>query len=413
MQLDDDATPGAELQLICDDHGLAVIGPDAEVELFLRSQNLASRDLGLERLRPALAAGSGAAEAASLVAENSGRWVKLTKESAEAVKSYGLRQTKDGVSTGVIKGKKGQIKGFVEFAKTPGAALTNPAVLSGAAGILTQLAMQQAMDEITDYLAAIEEKVDDILRGQKDAVLAPMIGVGLMVDEAMIVRDARGGVDEVTWSKVQAAPTVIAQTQAHALRKLDALAEKLERQRKVPDLADAAREVDEQAREWVAVLARTFQLQDALGVLELDRVLATQPDELDAHRHGLTAARQCRLSLIEQTTRRLVARMDAAAQRANARVLLHPAKAPAVVAASNTVAQAIDAFQDRLGIDSGRSELDARSWLDAAKDVRDRSLETGSDGVVVARRLGLEARDRARQVAGQVSVRVAERRRDS
>ncbi len=31
--------------------------------------------------------------------------------------------------------------------------------------------------EITDYLEAIDKKVDDVLRAQKDAVLADMIGV--------------------------------------------------------------------------------------------------------------------------------------------------------------------------------------------------------------------------------------------
>ena len=48
--------------------------------------------------------------------------------------------------------------------------------------------MQQAMEEITDYLAAIDEKVDDILRAQKDAVLSRMVGVGFELDEAMFLR---------------------------------------------------------------------------------------------------------------------------------------------------------------------------------------------------------------------------------
>jgi len=34
----------------------------------------------------------------------------------------------------------------------------------------------------------------------------------------------------------------------------------------------------------LAVLARTFQLQDGVAVLELDRVLDASPDELDNHR---------------------------------------------------------------------------------------------------------------------------------
>lgn len=43
-----------------------------------------------------------------------------------------------------------------------------------------------------------------------------------------------------------------------------------------------------------AVLARCFQLQEGLAVLEFDRVLDAEPDELDRHRLGLQVARQKR-----------------------------------------------------------------------------------------------------------------------
>ena len=158
---------------------------------------------------------------------------------------------------------------------------------------MAQLAMQQTMDEITDYLATIDEKLDDVLRAQKDAVLADMIGVDLVIEEAMTIREQVGRVSEVTWSKVQATSTTIARTQAYALRQLDALAEKLERKTKIGDLAEAAKEAEAKVQEWLAVLARCFQLQDAIAVLELDRVLDAAPDELDRHRLALrTAARQ-------------------------------------------------------------------------------------------------------------------------
>ena len=59
---------------------------------------------------------------------------------------------------------------------------------------MAQLAMQHAMDEITDYLATIDEKVDDVLRAQSDAVRADMIGVDLIIEEAMTVREHVGRV---------------------------------------------------------------------------------------------------------------------------------------------------------------------------------------------------------------------------
>ena len=400
---------GNEIQLISDGDGLAVIGNPTAVERFLVSEGLPSKDLGLQRLGPVLSAGAAAAQAGSEIAANSGRWVQLTKESAQIVHKYGLMPSKTpGVSHAMV-GQPGSIKSWLQIAKGPGSIAGNPALLAGAAGIMAQLAMRQTMNEITDYLATIDEKVDDVLRAQKDAVLARMIGVGFVIEEAMTIREARGRVDEVTWSKVQGAPATIAETQAYALRQLDALAEKLERKTTIGDLAKAAREAESKGQEWLAVLARCFQLQDAVAVLELDRVLDASPGELDGHRLGLKAARENRLDLISRCTERLMARMDAAAGTANTKVLLHPMDSPAVVQSSNHVSIAIVDFHGRLGIERARESSEARRWADAAAEARDKVLETGAEGVDAARRLGDETLDRARSVTGKLSSRIAER----
>ncbi|MEJ8645604.1 hypothetical protein WKI68_39120 [Streptomyces sp. MS1.HAVA.3] len=401
-----------EIQLISDGDGLAVIGNAPDVERFLVSEGLSSKDLGLQRLKSVAGTGAAVVQAGSEFAADSGRWVKLTQESAQLVKKYGLRESsKTGLSTGVVRGHKGQIRGFVAFTKGPRSLLTSPAILAGAGKIMAQVAMQQTMDEITDYLATIDEKVDDVLRAQKDAVLARMIGVGFVIEEAMTIRETRGRVDEVTWSKVQAAPATIADTQAYVLCQLDALAEKMERKTKIGDLATTAQEAESIVREWLAVLARCFQLQDAIAVLELDRVLDASPEELNGHRLGLKTARQSRLEHISRSTERLVARMNEAAGRANSKVLLHPTKSPAVVQSSNHVATGVHDFHGRLGIESGRQSSEARRWVDAAAEARDKALETGAKGVDAARSLGNETLDRASSVKGRLSSEIAERAR--
>ena len=404
-----------DIQLISDGDGLAVIGDPAAVERFLVSEGLPSKDLGLPRLGAVLSTGAAAAQAGSEIAANSGRWVMLTEQSAQALKKYPLMKgSRPGVSRAVLT-ENGKTKELLELARTPGsfltnpALLTNPAFLAGAAGLMAQLAMQQTMDEITDYLAVIDEKVDDVLRAQKDAVLADMIGAGFVIEEAMTVREQVGRVSEVTWSKVQATSMTIARTQAYALRQLDALAEKMEHKTKVGDLAKASKDAEFTVREWLAVLARCFQLHDAIAVLELDRVLDASPDELDRHRLALRAARQNRMELISRSTERLMARVDAAAGTANTKVLLHPAASPAVVHSGNHVAIAVVDFHGRLGIERGRQSLDARRWVDAAAEARDKMLETGAGGVNAARRLGNETLDRARSVTGKPSSGNAER----
>jgi len=401
-----------EIQLISDGDGLAVIGNATDVERFLVFEGLPSKELGLQRLKSVFGTGAVVARAGSEIAGESARWVKLTPKSAQLVKKYGLRESsKTGLSTGVVKGQKGQIRGFVEFAQSPRSLLTNPAILAGAAGIMAQVAMQQTMDEITDYLARIEEKVDDVLRAQKDAVVARMIGVGFVIEETMTIREKRRRVDEVTWSKVQGAPATIADTQAYALCQLDAIAGKMERKANIADLATMAKEAESMVREWLAVLARCFQLQDAIAVLELDRVLDASPEELDGHRLGLKAARQHRLEHIARSTERLVTRMDAAAGRANANVLLHPTKSPAVVQSSNHVAAGVHDFHGRLGIESGHQSSEARRWVEAATEARDKAFETGTKGVDAARSLGNETLDLAGSVKGRISSGIAERAR--
>ena len=401
-----------EIQLINDGDGLAVIGDPAAVDRFLSSERLESKELGLRRLRPALNKAAGALDAGSQIAANSGRWVKLTEESAQAIKKYGLmKNSKTGLSMGVVqaKGQTGGIKAIVQFTSGPASKLANPALLAGAAGIMAQAAMQQSMDEITDYLAAIDEKVDDILRAQKDAVLADMLGVDFEIEEALTVREEVGRVSEVTWSKVQATSGTIGRTQGYALRQLDGLAEKLEGKTAVGDLAKATKEAEEKAREWLAVLARCFQLQDALRVLELDRVLEAAPEDLDRHRLGLKSARRRRTELIAQSTGQLMARLDAATDAANSKVLLHPSSSRAVVKSSNAVATVIADFESLLGIDAEREALKTRLWLEAAGDVKDRVMEAGTDGVDAAKRLGAETAGKAKAVSGKVASRLAER----
>jgi hypothetical protein len=109
---------------------------------------------------------------------------------------------------------------------------------------------------------------------------------------------------------------------------------------------------------WLVVLARCFQLQDAIAVLELDRVLDAAPDDLAGHRLGLKASRHKRLDAISRSTERLMARMDAAAGTANTKVLLHPTTSPAVAQSREHVANVVADFHGRLGneaLDRARS----------------------------------------------------------
>jgi hypothetical protein len=97
--------------------------------------------------------------------------VKLTAESAEAIKKFGLMSTRTpGVSHAMI-GKPGDIKQWLQIAN-PTVLLSGPFALTALSTMMQQRAMQQQMDELVESLRELDEKVDDILRSQKDGVLA-------------------------------------------------------------------------------------------------------------------------------------------------------------------------------------------------------------------------------------------------
>src|SRR3954462_14680611 len=124
-----------EVELISDGDGLAVIGNPTAVERFMASVGLSS-NAGSLRLGAAFNSGASVAQTGAAIAANSARWVKLTEQSAQAVKDYGLTPTKTpGVSHAMV-GRPGDIMQWIQIVKSPGSMVSNPTVLAGAAGIM-------------------------------------------------------------------------------------------------------------------------------------------------------------------------------------------------------------------------------------------------------------------------------------
>lgn len=392
-----------DVQLISDGSGLAVIGDPAAVELFLSSEGLESRELDLTRVRSSMSHAGSSLQAGAEVARNAGRWVKLDARPAAAIKKHGLMKgSTTGVSRAVVqskgKGKGGGIKGIVEFASAPGgllATLTNPAALTSIGALMAQVAMQQQMEEITDYHAVIDEKLEEIARRQKDEVLSALDGVALLLEDAHAVRGEVGRVSEITWSKIQASDATIAAVQARTLRELDAIAVKVERASQLGDRVKAIAVAETKTPQWLAVLARTFQLQDAVWVIELDRVLDAAPDDLEEHRRGLSIARQRRIDAISASTSGLIERMAAAAADANDRALAHPHRARAVVASCNRVVGDVAQLHSRLGLTQEHDALRPTRWVEALTATGQRAVATGAQGFDAARRASTGAVERA------------------
>ena len=358
-----------EVQLIVSDDGLAVLGATAAVERYLDSVGLlsVSRDIPMDRVRRFLDVGAEVVRATSDVVASSGRYVKLTKESAARVRELGLMKTKTPGISHAMLGEPGSISKWLQIEDGPGSLLTNPALVSGIGGLMAQLANQAEAAELKALLVSIDEKLDDARRAQRDGVLAKMDRATFAIEEAITIRD-HGGNGETAWSKLDAESGTILEVQGSALRALDALADKLDSKNKVGELAKATRGIEHEVGVWLAVLARCFQLQDNFAVLEIDHVLDVAPADLDGHRLGLGATQQERRELIVGKTGRLIDRMEQAGAFADSNVLLHAWTARSVVDSVNSAAVIIDEFHAPLGIEAQRGSMEATRWRDALRD---------------------------------------------
>lgn len=360
------------IELICDGEGLAVLGDPTAVKRFLDSEGLRtqSQELRLERLGPALETGSNIAELVSDIYANTGRYVRLTKESAEDVRRFGLMPTSvRGISHAMI-GEPGSISKWIQVEDGPASLLMNPAVLSGVAGIMAQIARQQEVRALKEFLVSIDGKLDDLRRGQRDGILAKMDRAVSVIGEAMIIRE-RGGDRETAWRKVENEVGTLAEVQANALRRIEALADK------VGDVYDGTgvgflrkttNEIESDVGVWLAVLAQCFRLENERTILELDHVLATNPRHWDGHRIGLSEALHEKRDEAVRRTTDLLERLDRAGAVARSNIILHAPAAHSVIDSVNTANGSLEKFHALLGGESHWKKLVSVRWKDAIRD---------------------------------------------
>lgn len=358
-----------DIELVSDGDGLAVIGDEEAVERFLYSDGLLdqSQDLSLNRLANILGRGAEIVQGASEISAKSGRYVKLTKVSAERRATLGLMPTKTkGISHAMV-GDPGHINKWLQIEDGPSALLTNPAVLSGAAGMMAQLARQQEAKELKALLVRIDGKLDELRRSERDRVLEKLDRVVESIDDAMFVREY-GGDGQTAWQKVVTESGVIAEVRAGALRKLEALADKITHGSSIGTLAKSAREIEEEVGVWLAVLARCFQLDDKYKILELDHVLETAPSSLESHRLALNTALNERRKKVSEQTHRLVNKMEETGGIATSNIILHPSAALSVVNSSNHVGDVVEEFHRPIEINFIRDGVQTVRWRDAIRD---------------------------------------------
>jgi hypothetical protein len=150
-------------------------------------------------------------------------------------------------------------------------------------------------------------------------------------------------------------------------------------------LKKATDEIESDVALWLAVLARCFELQDEFGVVELDYVLVTAPENLDGHRLGLQDARKTRRESVLGITARLMEQMVAAGVIANENILIHARSARSVIDRVNSTKEIVDDFHAPLGIESSRDAVCSTPWREALRDpqqIKTAGKEVGKKGAL-------------------------------
>jgi hypothetical protein len=360
-----------EIQLISDGDGLVVIGERSVVKRFLGHVGLLSNAEGLDlaKISTVLESGAEVARTASDMIEQSAMYLKLTPESAKRLKDAGgLMKTKSkGISHAMLGDPGTKSMKWLQVETGPTSLPSNPAVVSGVGGLMSQLALQAEAHELRDLLVRIEEKLDDVRRSQRDAVIAKMYRAAAAIDEAMTIHHL-GGDPETLWDKVSGESATILEVQNNALLALGALADKVDGKSHTRDVKKAIHGIEAEVAVQLSILARCFELHDEFRVVELDHVLATAPEKLDGHRLGVAESRKARQARVLERTKRLMEQMDAAGGIASANILLHARAARSIIGSLNATAMIVEEFHAPLGIEANRDALGAMSWVEALRD---------------------------------------------
>ncbi len=140
---DGNADDVQSVSIIQDEQGITFLGDAGVIDHGLRARASIPRRSRPKAVQTVSMASKGAQKASDAMVE-SGRWVKLTKESAELVAKYGKNGKKGALQAGVVRQPNGRIIKHLKFTQ-PGQ--LNPAMLTGISGVMVQMALEQAVSK--------------------------------------------------------------------------------------------------------------------------------------------------------------------------------------------------------------------------------------------------------------------------
>ena len=173
-------------------------------------------------------------------------------------------------------------------------------------------------------------------------------------------------VSATTWSKIQGNSTDLHIALSSALEHLRGFADDARTATSSGKFSTVTGTIKSELPFWLAVLSTAITLQDRLAVLEIARVTATTPDELDNHRRAIELSRADRLNSVWRTVRALAEAFHRPDLLTDSEKLRHPRHSTQIDTNVNTINAQLATFAHHARLENlALVEARHRAWKGA------------------------------------------------
>ncbi|WP_257182707.1 hypothetical protein [Corynebacterium cystitidis] len=347
-----------EIEIIHHDDGAIVLGSETAIEKLRKSLPGMAEKLKPWAINAAGKAIQIATEAKGAVPAEAGVWLKVSQESLDKLPKGAVKD----LAEGVFRQKGGQIHTILRFdgskviQKVPAAKAINPAVAAPGPAILAaaavQIAIDQAVGEVTAYLKVMDAKLDTLLRNDKvdkDGKLKSLIRT---LDEAEELYETTGVVGTVTWDQIAPAKRMAFELQEVALGRLQVFANDIETSKtNTKKLRDKLEYAERESQYWFQILAVALGTYDRATILELAHRSEVSVETLDTVRRTLKKRREERMAEVTETVNYMLRTVEESAGLPAVRRVRAALHSPKVIEAANKVLDTVETFGEYTGID--------------------------------------------------------------
>ncbi|MCG7272940.1 hypothetical protein MHJ82_01095 [Corynebacterium afermentans] len=279
----------------------------------------------------------------------SGRYLKLTQESYDFLQKHGVRNPISGT---IRRGDIGELRNSSQFVKNLAfeAGSRAPAVLSNAAGIVAQAAIEHSLTEIKGYLRDHTEKLDRLLNQQRNESLSRLDGYQrrLCKEESFFVANKR--LSQTGWDGIASIGGELEGIFEQSIREMNDAVNQLSKAegnaKKLQNLIQSLREV---AADRLAILAHALQLLDTYDRLSVVRVVDHEPEVAVSFTTHLLNARENRLTKVSEQLRAMQKAIRGSVSFSNSSSVLHAPRNNEIIRDANATIAQIEYFLRALG----------------------------------------------------------------